>query len=119
MIDNSIVISTMTSLQQQQQQQQLQLQQQQLLQQQQQQQQHEKDCMQCKIVGVMTFSGLASYSAYLRMNTPRNQKMQRVWLGCVSVGSIALAVWRTTIWTNTESSLHYTMDSKRFDTVVY
>jgi hypothetical protein len=68
-----------------------------LQQQQQQQQQQAKDCMQCKIVGVMTFSGLASYAAYLRMNTPRNEKMQRLYLGCVSAGSIALAIWRITI----------------------
>jgi len=66
-------------------------------QQQQKQQQQAKDCMQCKIVGVMTFSGLASYAAYLRMNTPRNEKMQRLYLGCVSAGSIALAIWRITI----------------------
>ena len=81
----------MTSLQQQQQQQK------------QQQQQQAKDCMQCKIVGVMTFSGLASYAAYLRMNSTRNEKMQRLYLGCVSAGSIALAIWRITIWSYTVS----------------
>ena len=45
-------------------------------------------------MGTITFTGLAGYAAYLRLNTPKHDKMQRLYLGCVSIGSLGLAVWR-------------------------
>ena len=58
---------------------------------------YNKSCLQCKIVGVLTFVGTAGYAEYLRMNTPIHSKGQRIYLGCVSIGSVAVALWRMSI----------------------
>ena len=53
-----------------------------------------KDCLQCKIVGVSTFSGIAGYATYLRAVTPRNEIGQRFFLGCFALGAVGIAVAR-------------------------
>jgi hypothetical protein len=56
-----------------------------------------KSSLQCKIIGVLTFVGTAGYAGYLRMNTPIHSKGQRIYLGCVGIGSVAVALWRMSI----------------------
>jgi hypothetical protein len=52
------------------------------------------DCLQCKIIGVVTFSGISMYAANLRRFTPRHDKGQRLFLASLIVGAGAVAVWR-------------------------
>lgn len=55
------------------------------------------DCMECKIVGTLSFTGLSGYALYMRMNTPKHDKVQRMYLAGVAVASFGLAVWRITV----------------------
>lgn len=58
---------------------------------------HGVDCMECKIVGTLSFTGLSGYALYMRMNTPKHDKVQRIYLAGVAVVSFGLAVWRITV----------------------
>lgn len=55
------------------------------------------DCLQCKIIGVVTFSGISMYAANLRRLTPRHDTSQRVFLASLIVGAGAVAVWRALV----------------------
>ena len=57
----------------------------------------DKSCLQCKVIGVLTFMGTGAYASYLRMNTPIGSKGQRLYLGCVGIGSLAIALWRMSV----------------------
>ncbi len=45
-----------------------------------------KDCLECRVAGFVTLSGISGYFAYLRMNTPVYDKKQKLFLGCLSAG---------------------------------
>lgn len=53
-----------------------------------------KDCIECRIVGMVTFSGIAGYAAYLRMATPKSDRGQRLFLGGIVVGATCVAIHR-------------------------
>jgi hypothetical protein len=45
-----------------------------------------KDCMQCKITGVVFLSGLSLYWNHMRMQTPKTAVSHRLFLGTTSLG---------------------------------
>ena len=47
-----------------------------------------KDCMQCKITGVVFLSGLSLYWNHMRMQTPKSAVSHRVFLGTTSLGIV-------------------------------
>jgi hypothetical protein len=44
------------------------------------------DCLQCRIVGTGTMTGLAIYSNHLRLMSPINAKGNRLFYGALSFG---------------------------------
>jgi hypothetical protein len=48
-----------------------------------------KDCMQCKITGVVFLSGLSLYWNHMRLQTPKSAVSHRVFLGTTSLGKSA------------------------------
>jgi hypothetical protein len=57
----------------------------------------EKDCMQCKVIGALTFSGISLYALNLRQSTPKHDKAQRLFLASLMLGAGAVAVWRALV----------------------
>ncbi|KAI7817568.1 hypothetical protein BC939DRAFT_507273 [Gamsiella multidivaricata] len=72
--------------------------------QQQQQQQLPADCLPCKVVGCVGFSGLGLYSFYQAQQLPRNLVARRLGLGLMGTVFIGAAVYRLTMPTNQELS---------------
>jgi hypothetical protein len=56
-----------------------------------------EDCMQCRIIGTLSFTGISGYAAYLRLNTPRNDKGQRLFLLGFSLTALGVAGWRAIV----------------------
>ena len=54
------------------------------------------DCLQCKVIGTVTFLGISGYASYLRIATPKADKRQRLFLACFAIGSGVMALYRTT-----------------------
>jgi len=52
------------------------------------------DCLQCRIIGTATFSGVSAYAYFLRATTPKADRGHRLFLACFSVGAAAVAVHR-------------------------
>ena len=53
------------------------------------------DCLQCRVIGVGTFGGIASYALYLRQfKTPASDKGQRLFLAAFAIGAGSIAVLR-------------------------
>ena len=53
-----------------------------------------EDCLQCRIVGTVTFGSVSAYASYLRAVTPKSEKGNRLFFACFSVGAAAVAVHR-------------------------
>ena len=55
-----------------------------------------EDCFQCRVVGVLTGSGLSLYFAHLASKTPSyaGHRSHRVFLAALSVGAAGVAVAR-------------------------
>jgi hypothetical protein len=45
-----------------------------------------EECLQCKVIGVLALSSIAAYMGYLRINTPKYDKKQRLFLAVFGVG---------------------------------
>ena len=56
-----------------------------------------RDCLQCRVVGVLTFGGVSAYAARLRINTPLSDPRQRLFLAVFSAGFAAAAAARAVI----------------------
>jgi hypothetical protein len=52
------------------------------------------DCLQCKIIGCTTFSGLSIYALNLHRQTPKNDKTQRIFLLAFATGAAGMAIAR-------------------------
>jgi hypothetical protein len=52
------------------------------------------DCMECKVIGVTTFSGIAAYANVMRISSPRTEKGNRIFLGCFAICAAGLAIAR-------------------------
>lgn len=53
-----------------------------------------EDCLQCKVLGTVTFSFLSVYSFYNRSKIPKSDRSGRLFMGAFGVGAAAVAVWR-------------------------
>ena len=54
-----------------------------------------KDCFQCRVIGVGTFSGIAGDALYLRQfKTPTTDKSQKLFLAAFAVGATGIAFLR-------------------------
>ena len=52
------------------------------------------DCLQCKIIGTVTFTGVAIYAIHLRQTTPIHKKVDRLFLTCFAIGAAGIAAAR-------------------------
>lgn len=46
-----------------------------------------EDCLNCKIIGSATMGALALYWNHLRLTTPKNARVNRIFLGTMATGS--------------------------------
>ena len=53
-----------------------------------------EDCLQCRVVGTVTFGSVSAYASYLRAVTPKSEKGNRLFFACFSIGAAAVAVHR-------------------------
>jgi hypothetical protein len=53
-----------------------------------------EDCLQCRIVGTTTFTGVSLYALHLRAITPKNDRGNRLFFTCFSLGAAAVAFHR-------------------------
>lgn len=52
------------------------------------------DCLQCKVVGTLTFSSVAAYILHLRHTTPKTDKRARLFFAVIGISSIGMAAYR-------------------------
>lgn len=57
---------------------------------------YEKDCLECRITGTLTLSGLSAYSFYLRQQAPKVNVKNRIFFGFFGAAFGAAAFWRAT-----------------------
>lgn len=48
-----------------------------------------EDCLNCRLIGSATMGGLALYWNHLRLTTPKNAKVNRIFLGTMAAGNCA------------------------------
>lgn len=53
-----------------------------------------EDCLQCRIVGTLTFTGVSLYALHLRAMTPKDARGNRLFFACFSFGAAAVAFHR-------------------------
>ena len=53
-----------------------------------------EDCLQCRIVGTVTFGSISVYASYLRAVTPKSEKGNRLFFACFSLGAATVAIHR-------------------------
>lgn len=56
-----------------------------------------EDCLQCRVLGTVTFGSVSAYASYLRAVTPKSEKGNRLFFACFSIGAAAVAVHRAFI----------------------
>ena len=53
-----------------------------------------KDCLECKIIGSVTFAGISTYIGYLGIITPKQMKFTRIFYGGFALGAAYLSIYR-------------------------
>ena len=55
-----------------------------------------EDCLECRITGTLTLSGISGYALYLRQQAPIKSVKNRAFFGFFSASFAVAALWRAT-----------------------
>ena len=57
----------------------------------------ESDCLECRVTGFLTLSGVSGYALYLKAQTPLTNPRHRIFYTAVSAAFAGLAIARVTL----------------------